>query len=684
MRISCKLSILAVILSQCAASLLLSTFLNGNSSLACEDVHRVPKIEQCLFVRQNCDSMDYHIGVINYLELYYCNSFSSFSVSVIFFSLVFSFVSLGLTASDYLCPNLYSISKFLELSDNLAGLTLLAVGNGSPDVLSTYKALKIGSTGLAISELVGATLFILTVVVGSICIASPFKVPKYHFSRDVVFYATVNILILLSLIAGEFNFVNSAILTLLYVIYVIVAVYSHSWARKNSLKHISDTVIRSHYDEDALLTVDDTMEQSYFDQHSALPTIDFLSAADDENLMDEEFGNYLKAHPHDASELRVPVETGSYGMRVLLRELSKHSVHLPGVQLHGNRQLYATEALADENENENQNLSPTANEELSEPIERVNVNEQEPLLKPQSGLAYLIRQFVPPFAEGDSWFSRLTSILCAPTNILLKLTTPNRESAIEYGEHSAKTTNAFTFQVTEQEDTDIEDFDFEADLLVFRIQLVLGSLLFVFAFFNTFERSWVFSISCMLVACTMSMLIPNKRLKLEKHSLRYRMLNYFGSFLGFFFSLVWISFFATQIIAVIKAIAILLKLSDDILGSTVFALGNSVGDLVSNLTIARMGMPAMAFGACFGGPLLSLCSLGLSSIIVMSEKGESAIHVNLSSTLKLNLATLLLSQVFIIFFLPRNGWMFDRKLGVILIGFWVLSLVFSFLLEILN
>lgn len=648
----------------------------------------MPQIDQCHFVRQNCDTPDHHIGIINYLELYYCGSSPSLSVAVIVSSLVFSFISLGLTSSDYLCPNLYSISKFLDLSDHLAGLTLLAIGNGSPDILGTFKALSIGSPGLAISELIGATLFILTVVVGSICIVSPFKVPKYHFSRNAAFYTAVSVLIWLSLLAGQFNFVNSTLLALVYVIYVIMAVYSHSWARKNARRHITDTVIRSHYDDEALLTVDDTMDESYFDQHSALPAIDVLSSTDDENTVAaQEFGNYMKTHPHDGSEVRVPVETGTYGMHVLLRELSKHSIHqlkkLPGVQLLENRPLYAS---SDQNGNEDQIETQVVTEERSEQDEVGRENTPASPLKPQFTLQRLIRQFAPPFDDGNSSLTRLTSILCTPTNILLKLTTPNRESAIEYGEHSATTTNAFTFQVTEQQETEteFEDFDFEADVFVFRIQLVLGTLLLVLTFFNAFKRGWVFSILSMLVACTMSKLIPNEAPQSEKHLIRYRMWNYFGSFLGFFLSLLWISFFATEIIAVIKVIAVLLKLSDDILGSTVFALGNSIGDLVSNLTIASMGMPAMAFGACFGGPLLSLCSLGISSMIVMSQKGESAIYVNFSSTLKLNLATLLLSQMFIVTFLPRNGWMFDRKVGVTLIGFWVFSVVLSFLLEILE
>jgi len=41
------------------------------------------------------------------------------------------------------------------------------------------------------------------------------------------------------------------------------------------------------------------------------------------------------------------------------------------------------------------------------------------------------------------------------------------------------------------------------------------------------------------------------------------------------------------------------------MGLSFFAMGNSLGDLVTNTSIARMGFSKMALGACLGTPLLS-------------------------------------------------------------------------------
>jgi len=48
-----------------------------------------------------------------------------------------------------------------------------------------------------------------------------------------------------------------------------------------------------------------------------------------------------------------------------------------------------------------------------------------------------------------------------------------------------------------------------------------------------------------------------------------------------------------------------LRISDSIMGLSFFAMGNSLGDLITNVSIARMGFSKMAIGACLGTPLLS-------------------------------------------------------------------------------
>lgn len=60
------------------------------------------------------------------------------------------------------------------------------------------------------------------------------------------------------------------------------------------------------------------------------------------------------------------------------------------------------------------------------------------------------------------------------------------------------------------------------------------------------------------------------------------------------------------------------NISETILGLTIFTWGNSIGDLVSNITFVKIGVLEIAIGACFGSPLLYfLFGVGFDGIMIM-------------------------------------------------------------------
>jgi len=60
-----------------------------------------------------------------------------------------------------------------------------------------------------------------------------------------------------------------------------------------------------------------------------------------------------------------------------------------------------------------------------------------------------------------------------------------------------------------------------------------------------------------------------------------------------------------------------------ILGLTVLAIGNSVGDWVADTAVARAGHPAMGVSSCFGSPLLNDV-LGLGIALTVSVRSNLA------------------------------------------------------------
>lgn len=69
--------------------------------------------------------------------------------------------------------------------------------------------------------------------------------------------------------------------------------------------------------------------------------------------------------------------------------------------------------------------------------------------------------------------------------------------------------------------------------------------------------------------------------------------------------MVVISSVASEVVSILSTLGIVGRLSTSIMGMSVMAWGNSIGDLMSNVALARQGYTKMAFAACFGGPMFS-------------------------------------------------------------------------------
>jgi sodium/potassium/calcium exchanger 6 len=95
---------------------------------------------------------------------------------------------LGDTSESYFTPALLKISHYLRLSENAAGVTFLALGNGSPDLSAIIMGVLSQKPGFAFGAPVGGGLFVTTVVLGLVTLLSDVTVSSLPFLRDVTFY----------------------------------------------------------------------------------------------------------------------------------------------------------------------------------------------------------------------------------------------------------------------------------------------------------------------------------------------------------------------------------------------------------------------------------------------------------------------------------------------------------------
>ncbi|EUC64802.1 sodium/calcium exchanger protein [Rhizoctonia solani AG-3 Rhs1AP] len=238
----------------------------------CEPL-RFPPVDQCAHVREDCDPPETFLSIF-YLETYFCSPPRdrplAFGGLVLWLFFLFSFI--GICASDFFCPNLATIASTLGLNENVAGVTFLAFGNGSPDLFATFSAMRAGSGSLAIGELLGAASFIVSVVAGSMPLVRPFRVNPGSFIRDVGFFTMSVACILGILIDGEIHAWEALAMVGLYLIYVCVVV-GGSWleARRERLAN-HEALIRGEYADAPTDPTDPTFEPYHDDDYPSLPT----------------------------------------------------------------------------------------------------------------------------------------------------------------------------------------------------------------------------------------------------------------------------------------------------------------------------------------------------------------------------------------------------------------------------
>ncbi|EGW32617.1 uncharacterized protein SPAPADRAFT_139088 [Spathaspora passalidarum NRRL Y-27907] len=616
--------------------------------------------QRCEFIKSNCQDLE---GLVNYFSFYYCKFgfLKTFAIIPLSLCLFVMFLSLGVTASDFLCPNLDTISKFLQLSDNLAGLTLLAFGNGAPDVFSTLQAFSWDSGSLAIAELIGASLFIVTVVVGTIAVLHPFEVPQNIFIRDATMYIFIVLVVIISLLIGSLSIFTSLVLVVAYVLYVGAAVYRHSRYKAKVAQLLRDQRSRNAFSDTIQDNIED-IDEIYLDNFARLPTIDHFQVNDDS------MNEYLTFQdmPHDSISKSMTSSAGTYGLRMLLKDLSDHSsVSRGGIQLSRERPLTSTTTTNDDIE-----IGDLDNFE----DEDLNIFGYKPDREVVSFLFPQLSRF-----KQLNIYDKILTIFSLPVNTLLHLTNPVRNRAtIEELNQQVRTLGT---------DNNVPSFDYEQDKRFLLIQTAAGLVFLTINFTSSMSHFWAIHlplgiVSSMALTYLVKLVYPFGPISVRFAS-RIKAINYFASFLGFIVSISWISIFAGEIINILKTISVIYNLSDDILGITVFALGNSIGDFISNYTIAKMGMPMMAFAACFGGPLLALCSLGLTGLITIPKLQGNVYELAMTRTLAITSGALIVNLIFLVIIIPKNNWILDKTIGKILILNWVIATTLCIISEFL-
>jgi solute carrier family 24 (sodium/potassium/calcium exchanger), member 6 len=181
---------------------------------------------QCIAVQTYCSpKLQFYI---DFYKMHYC-TFNGNFLPTLFLGTIVIFIIFNVlsnTCEEYMAPSLLKISKKLKMSEVLAGVTLIALANGAPDVISSFAAGGDSDNGLQLSigALFGANLFTTTLIMARCIYLTPktqeIKL-KFTQYRDLAFFVITSCVVLL---LGYIKTITPLIVALYFVLYVVYMV----------------------------------------------------------------------------------------------------------------------------------------------------------------------------------------------------------------------------------------------------------------------------------------------------------------------------------------------------------------------------------------------------------------------------------------------------------------------------
>jgi len=640
-------------------------FEQNNDSLApiedCDDIYLHE--DRCQFVARNCEKL----GFFDYLYLHYCvlAHVPILSFAILILLLLFYFYLLGSTAERFFCPVLARISRVLNLSPNVAGVTLLALGNGSPDIFSQIAAVNNGVFETALGTMLGSSLFVGTVVVGAITLAANtvVVVTRRPFIRDVVFYMIAIVFLFCVCWSNKFYLWEGAALLSYYLFYVIVVIAGrliHQWSKR---QHKSPIAAK----EEAPLLLNDADQTT--DNNTSINT-------NGSNVLTEE--NSSHSFPTNNNEIHSDFESAS--------ESTSTTIPL------SDEVLASALGLEDQNARVNQRMRKMSTTLATKLFRKV-----------RGGVIYLAKygifgaqrrkpHVVNKFPEDEDFDTFLQKRRPMKEKFKYWLQSGWRNLA-EFFDWNEQSTRSKILTIVDSPRLLVQHctIHYAEEDKYFRPFLILQPIcipLFFFLVFDAWTVSWFFPGPLWVWILSFGIIVALIVLMTTKSS-EPPAYEWVYIVTGMVMAVTWIYLVASELVSLIWSLGKILGISNAIMGLTIIAWGNSVGDAVSNVIVSRKGHPQMAISACIAAPLTNLLlGMGSSSLILTIRNGgefdlnpKNQDVTYLTNNMFLAFIFIMFTLILIITLVPLFKFRYTKQMGIVLILNYVAFTTLSFLSE---
>lgn len=152
------------------------------------------------------------------------------------FLLILGFALL-IKGADLFVDGSSSVAKLLKIPAVIIGLTIVSIGTSLPEAAVSISASVKGSYDLSIANVVGSNIFNLLAVVGASAFICPFVVDRVIMKRDFPISILAAGILAVMLIDNTLSRIESVILFVLFVAYILLLVRS---ALKNRTEQSAD------------------------------------------------------------------------------------------------------------------------------------------------------------------------------------------------------------------------------------------------------------------------------------------------------------------------------------------------------------------------------------------------------------------------------------------------------------